>query len=61
MVHPPPSHVAVAVCPECGRVSLARHVNREDEIPARFCRFDATRLDVSLYAHERELPRAPPP
>ncbi len=55
MVHPWPREVALSYCTHCGIVRTAKHVSREDKIPARFCTRCGSKLAVSIYRQHREL------
>jgi hypothetical protein len=61
MMHPAPKGIAVSHCPKCSRFAVAHWVNKLDAIPERYCRggtFDPherTRLEVHLYAHEKQV------
>jgi ribosomal protein L37AE/L43A len=55
MTHPWPKEIAVDFCQECSRVDLARRVNRENEIPIRYCSHCGKPLAVSVYTRTREL------
>lgn len=57
MTHPPPRAIAIAHCLACGRVRFARHVNRENQIPVRYCARCGTPVAIAIYRYEREVPR----
>jgi hypothetical protein len=58
MAYLAPSKVAIAICPQCGALRVARWVNKEDEIPPRFCSRDGQLFAVHMYTNERPLPQA---
>lgn len=60
MIHPFPKQVAIANCGRCGRTTFGHHVNRENEIPRRYCRLCASPLSVALYTFDRQLSEPPP-
>ena len=54
-----PKEVAVKYCPTCAVVSFAKHVNREDAIPPRYCSQCGMSLAVAIYRFDRETQRRP--
>ena len=50
-----PKALAVTFCGDCDLVTFADHVNREDEIPHRYCSHCGKVLSVLAYRLERTL------
>jgi hypothetical protein len=54
--HAWPQEIVAAFCVSCDRLVFARHVNRENEVPPRYCSHCARLLSVALYRFNRSVP-----